>query len=82
MGRFIFLINTIFMVRGALLSTAMPDCSKDPLKSNKVCDTAASPADRAAALVGAMKQEEKLANIVRWVLRLHALQSRDILTEL
>ncbi len=67
MGRFIFWINFIFIVGGAFPSTAMPDCSKDPLKSSKVCDTTASPPDRAAALVKLMKQEEKLANLVRCV---------------
>jgi beta-D-xylosidase 4 len=35
------------------------------LKSNKICDTKATPAERAAALVSAMTQDEKLANLVR-----------------
>jgi beta-D-xylosidase 4 len=44
---------------------AYPDCVNGPLKSNKVCDVTASPADRAAALVAAMQPSEKLQNIVR-----------------
>lgn len=42
-----------------------PDCKNGPLKSNKICDVTASPTERAAALVSAMKQDEKLANLVR-----------------
>ena len=42
-----------------------PDCVNGPLKSNKICDTKATPAERAAALVSAMTQDEKLANLVR-----------------
>ncbi|KAF2738056.1 beta-xylosidase [Polyplosphaeria fusca] len=42
-----------------------PDCSSGPLKSNKICDTTADPAARAAALVAAMQQQEKLDNLVR-----------------
>lgn len=48
-------------VRGGVL----PDCTKTPLSSNKICDTTATPRDRAAALVAAMQSNEKLANIVR-----------------
>ncbi|KAF2281393.1 glycoside hydrolase [Westerdykella ornata] len=41
-----------------------PDCVNGPLKNNKICDITAKPAERAAALVAAMTQEEKLANLV------------------
>jgi beta-D-xylosidase 4 len=44
---------------------ALPDCVNGALKSNKVCDVTASPADRASALVQAMSSSEKLLNIVR-----------------
>ncbi|KAF2197733.1 glycoside hydrolase [Delitschia confertaspora ATCC 74209] len=42
----------------------VPDCVNGPLKSNKICDVKAKPAERAAALVAAMTQQEKLANLV------------------
>jgi beta-D-xylosidase 4 len=42
-----------------------PDCVSGPLKSNKICDVTATPKERAAALVAAMTQQEKLANLVR-----------------
>jgi len=42
-----------------------PDCAAGPLKSNKICDITASPTERAAALVAAMQQQEKLDNLVR-----------------
>jgi xylan 1,4-beta-xylosidase len=60
-----------FLVLGSaasvLAGTACPpsDCSKAPLKSNKVCDTSLSPTERAAGLVAAMSQSEKIANLVR-----------------
>jgi hypothetical protein len=50
-----------------LAANACPpsDCTKAPLKNNKVCDTSLSPTERAAALVAAMTQSEKIANLVR-----------------
>jgi beta-D-xylosidase 4 len=42
-----------------------PDCVNGPLATNKVCDRTLSPAQRAAALVAAMTNEEKLQNLVR-----------------
>lgn len=42
-----------------------PDCASGPLKSNKICDVTASPPERAAALVAAMQDQEKLDNLVR-----------------
>ncbi|KAK3305651.1 glycoside hydrolase superfamily [Chaetomium strumarium] len=41
-----------------------PDCVNGPLAANKVCDRTLSPAQRAAALVAAMTNEEKLQNLV------------------
>jgi xylan 1,4-beta-xylosidase len=50
-----------------LAANACPpsDCSKAPLKNNKICDTSLSPTERAAALVAAMTQSEKIVNLVR-----------------
>jgi hypothetical protein len=45
-----------------------PNCVDGPLASNKICDTSASPSERAAALVAIMEPEEKLLNIKRYVL--------------
>lgn len=42
-----------------------PDCRNGPLAKNGVCDSTLSPAARAAALVAAMTNEEKLQNLVR-----------------
>lgn len=44
-----------------------PDCTNGPLKSNLVCDQSASPEARATALVGAMSNNDKLANLVKFV---------------
>jgi hypothetical protein len=44
-----------------------PDCERGPLSTNKVCDPLASPRERAAALVVAMTVEEKLVNLVEYV---------------
>jgi xylan 1,4-beta-xylosidase len=45
---------------------SFPDCVSGPqvLTSNLVCNTSASPADRAAALVKAFTIDEKLVNLV------------------
>jgi hypothetical protein len=50
--------------RGGLV---YPDCVNGPLKSNLVCNTSATPAARAAALVAAMSNSDKLANLVKYV---------------
>jgi len=42
-----------------------PDCASGALKSNKVCDASAAPAARAMAVVAAMSNSEKLANLVK-----------------
>ena len=42
-----------------------PDCTKEPLKSNGICDTSLSPAERAAALIAAFTPREKVNNLVR-----------------
>ena len=44
-----------------------PDCTNGPLAKNKVCDRSLPPAQRAAALVDALTNEEKLQNLVRYV---------------
>lgn len=44
-----------------------PDCTNGPLKSNLVCDTSAAPAARASALVAAMSNSDKLANLVKYI---------------
>ncbi|KAK4186971.1 putative exo-1,4-beta-xylosidase bxlB [Podospora australis] len=41
-----------------------PDCVNDLLASNQVCNTTRSPSERAAALVAALTDEEKLDNII------------------
>ncbi|KAK4240451.1 putative exo-1,4-beta-xylosidase bxlB [Achaetomium macrosporum] len=41
-----------------------PDCTNGPLANHAVCDTEASPSDRAAALVETMNINEKLVNLV------------------
>lgn len=45
-----------------------PDCTSGPLAENKVCDRTLPPAERAAALVAALTNEEKLQNLVRYVM--------------
>lgn len=45
-------------------SPSLPDCTRDPLCSNDVCDTSKSIEDRAAALTKSMSLEEKVANLV------------------
>lgn len=45
-------------------SPSLPDCRRDPLCSNDVCDTSKSIAERAAAIVKALTLEEKVANLV------------------
>lgn len=42
-----------------------PDCQNGLLAQNQVCNRTLSPADRAAALVAALTNEEKLQNLVR-----------------
>jgi len=66
-------MKAVLLVLGSaasvLAANACPpsDCSKAPLKNNKVCDTSLSPTARAAALVAAMTQSEKIVNLVRQV---------------
>jgi beta-D-xylosidase 4 len=56
---------TVLAPLASLVGAIGPDCVNGPLKSNKICDTSADPAERVAALVAAMTPEEKLANLVR-----------------
>lgn len=65
-----FVSSLAFAALGALIVPARggvtyPDCANGPLRSNTVCDTSASPAARAAALVEAMNTNEKLANLIK-----------------
>ena len=41
----------------------LPDCTRDPLCSNSVCDTSLSISDRAAGLVEALTRQEKINNV-------------------
>lgn len=43
----------------------LPDCTKEPLSKNGICDTSLSPSQRAAALVAALTPQEKVGNLVR-----------------
>jgi hypothetical protein len=47
------------------LAGTYPDCANGPseLTSNLVCDTTASPADRAAAIIDVWTIDEKLSNL-------------------
>jgi hypothetical protein len=49
-------------------ATIYPDCSNGPLAKTIVCNPAASPPERAAALVKALNISEKLVNLVECVL--------------
>jgi beta-D-xylosidase 4 len=42
-----------------------PDCVNGPLKTSVVCDTSAAPEARASAVVAAMSNSEKLANLIK-----------------
>lgn len=60
---------SVALVHATLVSgvRTLPDCSSGPLASNGICDTTASPAERASALVSVMNTDEKLDNLVRSV---------------
>jgi len=45
-----------------------PDCANGPLKTNLVCNSSAPAASRATALMAAMSNSDKLANLVKCVL--------------
>lgn len=45
------------------LTPSFPDCTRDPLCSNDICDTTLSMAERAAAIVQPMTLDEKVANV-------------------
>jgi beta-D-xylosidase 4 len=64
------LLSAFAISLGALVVPARggvtyPNCASGPLKSNLVCDTSAAPEARAAALVAAMNNNEKLANLIK-----------------
>ncbi|KAK4167225.1 family 3 putative glycoside hydrolase [Cladorrhinum sp. PSN259] len=55
----------LFVVTGTGVSAFQyPDCVNGPLAQNTVCNTKASPSERALALVKAMNISEKLVNLV------------------
>lgn len=56
------------LVAHGVLGFQYPDCVSGPLANNTVCDTKASPPDRAAALVLVMNITEKLSNLVEYVI--------------
>ncbi|KAL0959068.1 hypothetical protein HGRIS_014368 [Hohenbuehelia grisea] len=48
----------------AQFNFSFPDCANGPLKSNAVCDTTRSPAERAKALISLFTVDELIANTV------------------
>jgi beta-D-xylosidase 4 len=67
---FLFAISTTLAVlmvpsTAASIGFTYPDCINGPLKANIVCNTSAAPAARATALVKAMQNSEKLANLYK-----------------
>ncbi|KAK4159859.1 glycoside hydrolase [Cladorrhinum sp. PSN259] len=58
------LLTVLALVAPARAGVKYPDCANGPLKSNLVCNTAASPEARASAVVAAMNNNEKLANLI------------------
>ncbi|KAH7186172.1 glycoside hydrolase superfamily [Fusarium flagelliforme] len=59
--------SALTLLNGFALAAApyqQPDCTKEPLKSNGICDTSLSPAERAAALIAAFTPREKVNNLV------------------
>lgn len=71
--RFLDLLTTLALARSAI-AYGYPDCVNGPLKNNTVCNTSASPTQRAAALVAAMTIDEKLVNFVEYVFPFPALR--------
>jgi beta-D-xylosidase 4 len=53
---------TVASSLASLVSAAYPDCSKEPLKSNDVCNTELDAKQRAAALIKEWTLEEKINN--------------------
>jgi beta-D-xylosidase 4 len=53
------------VVNAAKVNT-YPDCVTGPLAKIAVCDRSKTPPQRAAALVAAMTNDEKLVNIIRY----------------
>ncbi len=62
-------LASVFAANG-VVGFQYPDCINGPLATNTVCDTKASPPERAAALIKAMNITEKLSNLVEYVARL------------
>lgn len=62
-----FLVGALAFVAPARAGVKYPDCVNGPLKSNLVCNTAASPEARASAVVAAMNNNEKFSNLIKSV---------------
>lgn len=60
---------TVVSLAPVVFAALPPDCVSGPLASNKICDATAEPEERAAALVAAMTTDEKLRNLVRYVVK-------------
>jgi xylan 1,4-beta-xylosidase len=59
------LLLVVASLRPARGGIKYPDCASGPLRSNLVCNTSATPEARAQALVAAMSNSEKLANMIK-----------------
>jgi xylan 1,4-beta-xylosidase len=58
----------VLLALPAVMAMSYPDCVDGPdlLTSNQVCDTTASPPERATAIVAAMNITEKLSNLIEY----------------
>ena len=62
---FWLVVAVVFHSSPAFAGVKYPDCTSGPLKFNVVCDTKVAPEARASALVAAMSNSGKLANLVK-----------------
>ena len=60
------------------LGTPFPNCNSGLLASNQVCNRTLSPPQRAAALVAALTDTEKLVNIIRYENNRHMVTVLDV----
>jgi hypothetical protein len=69
--RIIASVAAIAVLASPIWAMQFPDCVNGPalLTKNLVCNTTASPADRAKAIVAAMNITEKIANMVEYINR-------------
>ncbi|KAK4188873.1 glycoside hydrolase [Podospora australis] len=59
-----FVIGLLSIISPVSAGVKYPDCANGPLKLNLVCNTQAAPEARASAVVAAMNNNEKLANLI------------------